>query len=59
MNSHLEQIQTGLWHDVLRHRIVVAEQLISKYQTDRSPEKSRLVTQLRLDIAKTREKLSS
>ena len=59
MNSHLEQIQTGLWHDVLRRRIVVAEQLISKYQTDRSPEKSHLVTQLRLDIAKTREKISS
>ncbi len=59
MHSRLEQIQTGLWHDVLRHRIEIAEHLISRYRSDRSPEKTRLVMQLRLDIARTRKKLSS
>ena len=58
MHSHLEQIQTGLWHDVLRHRIEIARQLIDRYDTDESPEKRRLVTLLRLDIARTRQKLT-
>ena len=59
MHTHLEQIQTGLWHDVLRHRIEIANQLISRYEVDRSPEKLRLVTLLRLDIAKTRRELAA
>lgn len=59
MHSQLEQVQTGLWHDVLRHRIEIAKQLISRYEVERSPEKLRLVSLLRLDIARTRKELSA
>lgn len=59
MHSHLEQIQTDLWHDVLKHRIEIARQLISRYEADKSPGKLRLVTLLRRDIAKTRKELSA
>lgn len=58
MHTYLERVQTGFWHDVLRHRIDVAEKLIARYRADGSPEKRRLVTQLRLDIAHTRRKLA-
>lgn len=59
MHSRLEQIQRDLWHDVLRHRIEIAKKLIERYEGDRSPEKLRLVTRLKLDIEKTARQLSA
>lgn len=58
MHSRREQIQTSLWHDVLKHRIEIANHLVGKYEADDSPQNSRLVTLLKRDIAKTRRQLS-
>jgi hypothetical protein len=59
MHSRLEQIQRDLWRDILRHRIEIAKKLIDRYEVDRSPEKLRLVTLLKLDIEKTGRQLSA